>query len=171
MQVTNRSLVIVAAVLIGMGLLFLGLNFVPGWSFGMAWPLVFLLLAAGFVVPVFLFPMYREWIGALFIPASILLVIGLIFFYNTISGDWSVWAYAWLLLMSGVGLGLVLAGNYSNWGRGVVDTGLWLILIPLGLFALLGAIFGSPQVRVIAPVLLVLGGLALLARSLRRAPR
>lgn len=168
MQITNRSLVVVGGLLIGLGVLFLALNFVPGWSFGKAWPLIFFLLAAGFVTPVFVFPMYRQWIGALFIPAAVLLTLGLIFLYNSVNGDWSVWAYAWLLIISAVGLGLMAAGSYSRWSRSVVDAGLWLLLVPLGLFALFGALFGGPQIKVIAPVLLLVGGVALLARSMRR---
>ena len=170
MQITNRSLVVVGGLLIGLGVLFLALNFVPGWSFGKAWPLIFFLLAAGFVAPVFLFPMYRQWIGALFIPGMVMLTLGLIFLYNSLSGDWSVWAYAWLLLIGAVGMGMMAAGSYSRWSRSVVDVGLWLLLVPLGLFALFGALFGGPEIKIIAPVLLLVGGVALLARSMRRTP-
>lgn len=171
MQITNRALMLVGGALVLLGGLFLALNFVPGWSFGKAWPLIFFLIAGGFSVPVFMFPMYRQWIGALFIPGAIAFTLGLIFLYNAVFGDWKAWAYAWILLVAGVGLGLMLAASYSGWGRTVVDVGLWLLLVPLGLFALFGALFGSPQIKVAAPALLVIGGIALLARSVRRAPR
>lgn len=169
MQITNRALLLAGALLIGLGVIFLALNFIPGWSFGMAWPLVFFLLAAGFIVPIFLFPMYREWIGALYIPGALMLAFGLIFFYNTFTGDWGMWAYGWLLLPTAVGIGLALAARHSSWGRGVIDVGLWLALGPLALFALFGALFGGPQLRIIAPALLLLGGVILLVRSIGRA--
>ena len=88
--------------------------------------------------------------------------------YNYRDVRWLRWAYAWLLLIGAVGLGMMAAGSYSRWSRSVVDVGLWLLLVPLGLFALFGALFGGPEIKIIAPVLLLVGGVALLARSMRR---
>lgn len=168
MEISNRSLTLVGAVLVGLGILFLVFNFIPGWSIGMAWPFVFFFLAAFFYIPPFLFPSERRWIGSLFIPGSILLVLGLIFLYNTITRDWASWAYAWLLLVSGVGLGLILAGWYGQWGRPVILTGTWLIIVDVALFALFGTLFGGPALKVISPALLVLCGVLLLLRAIRR---
>lgn len=169
MQITNRALLLAGGLLIGLGLIFLALNFIPGWSFGKAWPLIFFLLAAGFLVPISMFPMYREWIGALFIPGALMVAFGLIFFYNTLTGDWRMWAFGWLLLPTAVGIGLALAAGYSKWGKTVVDVGLWLALAPLALFALFGALFGGWLLRIIGPALLLLAGLGLLVRSISRA--
>lgn len=168
MEVTNRSLIVMGAILVVLGLLFLGFNFIPGWSVGMAWPVIFFVLAAGFYIPAFIFPSQRQWIASLFIPGSILLALGLIFFYNTTTNDWTSWAYAWLLIVSGVGLGLALAGWYGQWGRSVVVTGVWMIIVTVTLFSLFGALFGGPALKVVAPILLTVGGVLLLWRALKR---
>lgn len=170
MEISNRSILVIGAILIAIGILFLALNFVPGWSIGMAWPVIFLVLAAGFYLPPFLFPDQRQWIASLFIPGSILLALGVIFLYNTISRDWQSWAYAWLLIIAGVGLGLSLAGWYGRWGRAVILTGAWMIAVTVVLFALFGALFGGPALRVLGPALILIGGVVLLFRALRRQP-
>ncbi len=170
MEISNRSILVIGAILVLVGVFFLALNFVPGWSFGMSWPVIFLVLAAFFFIPPFIFPDQRQWIASFFIPGSILLALGVIFLYNTISGDWRSWAYAWLLIIAGVGLGLALAGWYGRWGRPVVVTGIWMIVINVILFAIFGALFGGPALRVLAPVLILVGGVLLLYRALRRRP-
>lgn len=168
MEITNRTLAIVGTVLIGVGLLFFGLNFIPGWTLAMTWPVIFFVLAAGFFVPPFLFPSQRQWMAGLFIPGAVLLSLGIIFLYTTISLDWSAWAFAWLLIVAGVGLGLMLAGLYGNWGSGVVTVGVWMLLVNVALFALFGALFGGPALKLAAPFVLTLAGIVLLIRAFRR---
>ena len=168
MEISNKSLATLGVVLVVLGLLFLVLNFLPGWSIGKAWPVIFFFLAALFFVPPFLFPSQRQWIGSLFIPGAILISLGVLFFYNTLTGDWKSWAYGWLLIIAGIGLGLLLAGWYGKWGRAVTLTGIWMIVVNLGLFALFGAIFGGPVLKAAAPVLLTLAGVLLLVRAFRR---
>ncbi|HEX9014208.1 MAG TPA: hypothetical protein VF813_11850, partial [Anaerolineaceae bacterium] len=71
-------------------------------------------------------------------------------------------------IVSGVGLGLALAGWYGQWGRSVVVTGVWMIIVTVTLFSLFGALFGGPALKVVAPILLTVGGVLLLWRALKR---
>lgn len=164
----NRSLMVIGFILVAVGVVFFGMNFIPGWTAGMGWPLIFFFLAALLLAPMIVLPGQREWTSALFIPAAINLALGVIFLYNTITGDWGAWAYAWLLILSGVGLGLILASRFGNWDRAVSITGAWMLLVSLTLFGLFGALFGSTTLKLAAPFILILGGALLLLNALRR---
>lgn len=165
----NRMLMIVGIALVVLGAVFFSLNFIPGWTGGMGWPLIFFLIAALLLAPAVMLPEQREWTAALIIPAAIQVVLGLIFLYNTITGDWNAWAYAWLLLVAGVGIGLMIAGRVGRWDRAVGITGMWILVVSLLLFGLFGALFGSPALRMAAPAVLIVGGALLLIQSLRRS--
>jgi hypothetical protein len=156
------------SLLIAFGILFMAFAVIPGLSLGMAWPAIFYLLAAGFYLPVFLWPEIRKGLAALFIPGSILLVLGLIFTYNVLSEDWASWAYAWLLLVAGVGLGLALAAGFGGWGSTTLWVGVWMISISIGAFGLFATLFGSPLLKIVGAVLVMLVGVLLLIRSMRR---
>lgn len=161
----DRGSLVAALALILLGGMFLVLNLL-GWSLGTTWPVVFFVLAVGFYLPPFLWPVQRRGLVGLFIPASIFLTLGLVFLYNTLSGDWIAWAYAWLLLPAGVGLGLVLAAWGGGWGRAVAIVGAWMGATGVALFALFGLLFGTSVLKMIAPLLFILGGLLLLGRGL-----
>lgn len=169
MPVNNRSLMFIGLALVAVGVVFFSLNFIPGWTAQMGWPLIFFLIAALLLAPVVLLPGQREWTAALFIPAAVQLALGVIFLYNTISGDWNAWAYAWLLILSGVGIGLILAGRFGKWDRAVAITGMWILVVSLMLFGLFGALFGRPALKMAAPAILIAGGVLLLVQSMRRA--
>jgi hypothetical protein len=165
----NRGSLVIALVLILLGGLFLVFNFIPGLNFGVMWPIIFIILAAGFFLPSLVWPAMRRGLSALFIPGSILLVLGLIFFYNTITQDWVSWAYSWILLTTGVGLGLYLASSIGDWDRVTTQVGLWMMVISVAVFALFAALFGGTAfLRVIGPGLLVIGGVLFLINSFRK---
>jgi len=157
------------SLLITFGVIFLAFALIPGLSLGLAWPGIFFLLAAGFYLPVFLWPEIRKGLVALFIPGSILFALGLIFTYNVLSADWRSWAYAWLLLVAGVGLGLALAAAFGGWGRTVLWVGLWMLSIATGTFGLFATLFGHPLLKIIGAALVMLVGILLLLRSLRKS--
>jgi DNA-binding CsgD family transcriptional regulator len=97
----------------------------------------------------------------LFIPAGVFTGLGLVFLLNVASGDWQSWAYAWLLAVSGLGLGGALAAN-----RTPLPDPTWLVsiiiaLAGLALFGVFGAIAGGMFIRIAAPLLLMAGGLGL----------
>ena len=108
MNPNHRGSLIAGVILIGLGVLFFLLNLLPGVNFDKLWPVIFILLAAGFFIPPLLWPQQRQGLSGLFIPGAIMLMLGLIFFYNTFTNDWASWAYAWTLIPGGVGLGLWL---------------------------------------------------------------
>lgn len=171
MDSTDRSSTVVALVLIGLGALFLAFNLIPGLDLGRTWPVIFFLIAGGFYLPAVLWPASRQGLAALFIPGSIMLTLGLIFFYNTMTDDWASWAYAWTLIPGGVGLGLALASRFGAWGRGTMWVGIWMMIGSVAVFGFFGALFGGPLLKTIGPVALIVGGALLLLRAVARPTR
>jgi hypothetical protein len=168
MEKNNRTSITFAVILIGLGTLILILNLIPGLTFSKTWPIIFFVLAAGFFIPPVVWREARKGLSALFIPGSILLVLGLIFLYCTLTRDWVVWAYAWTLIPGGVGLGILLASWYGEWGQVTTMTGIWMCVISLMVFGLFGALFGQAVLKALGSILLILGGGLLLYRSLRK---
>ena len=99
----------------------------------------------------------------------LLLALGLIFLLNVITNDWNSWAYAWLLITGGVGLGLTLGSIVGEWGHGVTQTGNWMMAVSAALFALFATIFGQNDIiKTLGPVVIILAGVLILARVFRR---
>jgi hypothetical protein len=169
MDNVNRGTVVLGAFLVAIGAIFLVLNLIPGVDMGKTWPVIFFFLATAFYLPAFLWQGARRGLGGLFIPGSIMLVLGLIFVYDVLTGDWASWAYAWLLIPAGVGLGLTLGSAVGGWGRGPAQTGLWLMGVDVGLFALIATIFGgNPAIRTFGPLVIILAGVLILVRVFRK---
>jgi len=171
MRSYDRGSTVAAAVLIALGILFLAFNNIPGLDIGKLWPGIFVLIAGGFFLPPLLWPDQRQALSALFIPGSIMLTLGLIFFYNTLTDDWGSWAYAWTLIPGGVGLGLMLASHFGKWGEGTTWVGIWLMIGSVLVFGFFGTLFGGPILKAIGPVALIVGGMILLLRSVARPAR
>lgn len=157
----NRCVKAAAAVLGGLGAVFLALDTVLQRRFSLALPLVFVMLGAAFFVLAFAFLRRWRWAAWLFIPAAMLAALGLIFLLTVLSGDWGAWAYAWLLLPAAAGLGLALAARTAALGEEYSLVGAGAALVGIALFALFGVIAGGAAMRIAAPLLLVLGGVAL----------
>ncbi len=168
MDNNNRASITFAVLLIGLGVLILVLNLIPGLSFGKTWPIIFFVLAAGFFIPPLVWREQRKGLSALFIPGAIMLTLGVIFLYCTLTGDWVLWAYGWTLIPGGVGLGIMLASWYGQWGEVTTRTGMWMALVSLAVFGLFGSLFGKPVLKAIGAVILILGGGVMLFRSLRK---
>lgn len=171
MTTTRQGSTIVAVVLIGLGVLFLAFNIIPGLDIGKTWPIIFFLIAGGFYLPALVWSDQRQALAALFIPGSIMLTLGAVFFYNTLSDDWGSWAYLWTLIPGGVGLGLALASRIGRWGEGTQWAGVWMMIGSLMAFGFFGMLFGSSLLRIVGPVLMIIGGLLLLLRAFRRPAR
>ena len=165
MNTLNRGSIFGAILLIGMGVLFLILE-IAGISMSKTWPIIFLALGAVCFLPPLLWPSLRAWLAGFCIPAGILLTLGIIFLYNTLSGDWASWSYAWIMLNGGVGLGLMLAAWIGGWGREVTLIGWWMFVVSAVVFSIFATLFGAPVLKVSGPAVLILCGLWLMVRSL-----
>ncbi len=147
--------------LVGLGALLLALSIINGGKVNVALPLVFLMLGGGSCILVFVLAEKWAWASLLYVPACLLLALGVIFLLNVLTNDWNAWAYAWLLLVAGAGAGLVLSDAHRPYWRQAGLVGWITAASGIVLFALFGAIAGGAFIYIMAPVLLVLGGLAL----------
>jgi hypothetical protein len=113
------------------------------------------------------------------IPGGILTMLGLVLAYQSGTGDWPSWAFAWALVAPfGVGLGMYLqalrdrnAGAMRR-GRSLMFVGLVIFMIGFVFFeSILGisgtsyGIFGKAAL----PALLIVIGIILLVRSIQRS--
>ncbi len=161
MENAKRTVVIGGLALAGLGVLSLGLSIATQGRLNLSLPLVFLVLggladglAAAYT------PSWR-WAALLYIPGAMLVALGLIFLLDVITGDWNSWAYAWLLLLTGAGIGTLQANRDGRWPSVVSQAAMGAAVLGLILFALFGAIAGGLFIQVMAAVLLVGGGIAL----------
>jgi len=167
------SSVAFGVVLVVLGLFALLVQF-TGFDAGQSWPLFVVipgltLLVVGYI---------SLGTGAL-IPGAILTVIGLILAYQSSTGDWPSWAFAWpLVAPGGVGLGLFLQGirnrdsHLLRQGRVLMFVAAIIFMIGFVIFATIFRIsdmdygwFGKAAL----PALLIVVGLVLLARSIQRS--
>jgi hypothetical protein len=116
--------------------------------------------------------------GAL-IPGAILTIVGLILAYQSSTGDWPSWAFAWpLVAPGGVGLGLFLQG-VRNHDVHLLRQGRVLMFVAAIIFMIGFVIFGTVLNignynygwfgRAALPALLIVVGIVLLARSIQRS--
>jgi len=152
---------IISSLLVGAGALLLALSLIPGVGMKITLPLVFWMSGAALILMVFFLSPKFRWAGFLFIPGCLLLALGIIFLLNVITGDWNAWAYAWLLLLAGVGVGMILAGRRLAWRREIDLAGGGLVVVGAVFFVIFGAIAGGLFIQIMAPILLIAGGLAL----------
>jgi hypothetical protein len=114
--------------------------------------------------------------GAL-VPGGIVTVTGLILAAQNATGDWASWAYAWTLVVpGGAGLGLFLQGlrvhdtKQARLGRNLMFWSALMFMIGFvifeSIFNISGQDFGIVS-RAALPVLLIIIGVTLLARSVR----
>jgi hypothetical protein len=167
------SSVALGVVLVVLGLFALVVQF-TGFDAGESWPLFVIipgltLLVVGYI---------SLGTGAL-IPGAILTVVGLILAYQSSSGDWPSWAFAWpLVAPGGVGLGLYLQG-VRNHDAHLLRQGRVLMFVAAIIFMIAFVIFGTVLNiggynygwfgKAALPALLIVVGLVLLARSIARA--
>ncbi len=161
MQPVNLTNRIVSIALICLGVILLGLTIFVEGALNIALPLVFLLIGGGFILLYFIFKPIHSWASFLFIPAFLIEAFGIIFLLNVITNDWKSWAYAWLLLVAAIGIGILFADRDHHWHPAVKLTGLGMSVLGVTFFAVFGAIAGGLFIKIIAPVILVAAGLAL----------
>lgn len=155
----NRSVRIISYILIGIGIILFTVNIILGWKMNIALPLVFLVLGAGFFILALLWKNQWKWAPLLYIPGSLLVVFGIIFLLNILTKDWNAWAYAWLLLVAGIGIGLVLADRDLIWHPVIKLIGWGLFVVGITFFVIFGAITGGIFIQVMAPMMIILAGI------------
>jgi DNA-binding CsgD family transcriptional regulator len=161
MEKVNRWVKIASTVLVGAGIVLFALNLLMGGKLNLALPLVFIMLGVVFFILVLIVAPGWKWAGLLFLPGSLLTILGIIFLINVLTNDWNSWSYAWLLLVAGVGAGLVLTGWYLHLDKVFMMAGAGMVIFGLTFFVVFGMIAGGSVILVMAPILLALGGLAL----------
>lgn len=161
MGMNDRPVGIASLIVVGVGAALLALNIFMGGTLNIALPLLFLMLGGAFYIAVFAAGQKFPWASLLYIPADLLLAFGLVFLINVLTQDWNAWSYAWMLLVAGIGAGMVQAGRQHPWPAWVSSAGWGAMLGGVTLFAVFGAIAGGLFIQVMAPILLILGGLSL----------
>lgn len=159
------SLLIIFGILALFGKIFQNFDF---W--GTFWPFFVIGLGALFFVGMFA---GGRSVSGLAIPGSIITTIGLMLFYQNITGHWESWSYGWTVILMSVGVGIFIMGL---WGQNETQraAGLRVLRIGLIMFVIFGAFFeliftsGMPfgLRSIVFPAALILLGLYLvLSRS------
>ena len=151
----------ISYILIGAGIVLFAANAFLGGKLNIALPLVFIMLGGMFFLLVVALEASQPWARYLYLPATLFAALGLVFLLNVLTADWNAWAYAWLLLVAALGLGVLLANRGRAWPRYIHLTAWGLLLGGISFFAIFGAITGGLLIQIMAPILLVAGGLAL----------
>jgi hypothetical protein len=130
----NRNLtgLVIGVILIAIGILSLFGRFITFMNWDNAWPLVIVGIGLAFFAGMAL---GGKASGGLAVPGSIIVTVGLILLYMNGTNYWEAWAYAWALIICGVGVGLLINGFWSNSpdlrkrGLETIRAGLFLFLI------------------------------------------
>jgi hypothetical protein len=160
-------------VLVGLGFLFLLVQLFD-FQFGQwLWPLFIILPGLFCFVGMLL---GGKSAGPLAIPGSIVTTVGLLLFYQNTFNHFESWAYAWALIPLAVGIGLMINGSWSEQpalvhnGRRLAGIGVVLFLVGFVFFELVLNI-GNMVSGIVAPLLLIIAGIYLLLRRVRRTTR
>lgn len=153
------SITSIALVIVGLGLL--ALNIFTDGKYNIALPLVFMILGGAFFIVVFSLRQKVAWASFLYIPASLLVAFGIIFLLNVLTADWTAWAYAWLFLVAAIGIGILLANREHFWHPLLNTVGWGMTLAGITFFAVFGAVARGLFIQIMAPILVVVAGVAL----------
>ena len=132
---SKRGSLVGGIILILIGGLILINQLLGGIGIQISWPLILVGMGLLFILFGAIFG-----IGGLAVPGSILTGLGLIFYYQDYTGDFTSWTYMWALIPGFVGVGVLISG-LINPGTG---KGGWsLLAISAVLFIIFAAIFGE----------------------------
>ena len=165
MDKKQRSNLAGGIVLVLIGAWFLATQLVPGLDvriFGSdGWPLI--IVSVGVIL---LLIGLLTGVPEMAVPACIVGGIGGLLYWQNANNAWESWAYAWALIPGFVGVGTMLSGILGG-KRGEITGGAWLVFISLVMFAIFSSFLGGPNLfGPYWPVLLIVGGLLILARGL-----
>jgi len=104
------------------------------------------------------------------IPAAIVAGVGGILYYQELHHDYSSWSYMWTLILGFIGVGIILTGLLGENTRHNLASGLRLLIISAVLFLAFGTFLGGLSIlgQYGAPILIILLGVYILARSFMR---
>ncbi len=161
----RRSSLAGGILLILLGVAFLAFQVLPGVRHWFSWP--WIIIGVGVLM---LLVSLLTAVPALAIPACIVSGIGGLFYWQSVTGNWESWSYAWALIPGFVGVGILLSNLLSGKVRQAVRDGGGLILTSLILFVVFASLLGG--VNLLGPywpVILILLGLWGLVRPLFRS--
>lgn len=160
----NLASLVGGILLILFGLLSLLGQFFSGFHlWNTFWP--FIIIGVGVLFYIGMFAGGKSASG-LAIPATIITAVGLMLFYQNLSGHWESWSYGWTVILFSVGLGIYIMGRFGddleqrNSGVGVMKVGAILFVLFGGFFELIfsaGRGFGLRQI--FFPIALIALGL------------
>ena len=110
------------------------------------------------------------------IATGVLAGLGLLLYWQNMTGDWGSWAYAWALIPGFAGAGMLLAGLYRlvlghEIRRTLID-GVSNLIVSFLLFSIFGSFLGGPDyLQQIWPASIIVLGLWILFRPRRRSRR
>lgn len=167
MSRSQRSALVVGAGLVFIGVLVLLCQLIPVLhaliTIRFSWPLI--IVGVGvflFVLGVFI------RVPDMAVPAAILFGIGALLYWQSLTGRWASWSYAWTLIPGFVGLGMILGGLLGGqWRRRLVDGAVLVVFSVIG-FTVFGALIEGQSfvLGTYWPVLLILLGGLMLIRPL-----
>lgn len=166
MNESKKGTLATGIILVVLGAAFIIINLIPGMTGDKTWPFIFVVIGIGFLLPALIWENSRSGLASLYIPGMIFLVLGGIFLFNTLSGNWQIWAFAWILIPAGVGLGLYTGALLGKWHDDVRKTGIWMTVISATVFAFFAALFGNILVKAIGAGVLILLGIYIVLRTL-----
>ncbi len=164
--------VVLGAILIAAGLVYLLAQFTELDLSQYGWPLF--IIAPG-VALIVIAVLIRSATG-LAVPGAILTVTGVILAVQETFGLWATWTYAWALVFPGaIGLGTAIMGAARHDAR-QLEGGLWTALTGVAMFAIFGLFFegvlnvsgvtAGPALGIALPVVVIAAGVALLFASM-----
>ncbi|MCL4871369.1 MAG: hypothetical protein KJ063_20615 [Anaerolineae bacterium] len=162
----KQSSVIGGMVLILVGLFFLAFQFLPAeltrfLDMRAQWPLILVAVGGIFLAAAFLSQ------PPLAIPGMVLGGIGLLLYYQNLTGNWASWAYAWTLIPGFVGLGILLEQSLQGNAKRGFRKGGKLLIMSLGLFIAFSLLFTGLR-GLLWPVVMIGLGFILLIRNMGR---
>ncbi|MGB8214755.1 MAG: hypothetical protein WCE68_14455 [Anaerolineales bacterium] len=131
----------------------------PFWSY--LWPFIIVVIGGMFFVGMFA---GGKALAGLAIPGSIISGLGVMMFFQNLTGYWESWAYSWTIILFLVGLGIFIMGLYAEdahhrqAGLHVMKVGAILFIIFGSFFELLFSAFRPGIQQYFFPALLVLLG-------------
>jgi len=128
---------IIGFILVAAGALFLVDLFLEIDIMRNYWPLLIVLLGLTFFVGMIPAKSGGAWLA---IPGAVITTAGIIFYIHNTFNLWVTWTYAWALLISAVGVGMLIM-NISLKRRGLRTAAGWVIGVGLVLFVLFGIFF------------------------------